>query len=222
MPQQREGADVRRGHVCPWWVIRTFDNPLRRLFHRPEYLLSGLVQPGDHCLDVGCGIGYFTIPLAAMVGDRGSVTAVDVQPRMLEGVARRAAKRGLSARIRLRLATDVGPLADQPVDFVLAFWMWHEVPDQASLLRRLLAALRPGGRFLLVEPRLHVSGKAFAASVARATAVGFEAIAEPAIALSRAVVLIRKSPGGGSEEPHLPASHAETARRYSGTSASAV
>ena len=191
MAQPREGAGVREGHVCPWWLIRTFDNPLRRLFHRPEQVLSGLVRSGDQCLDVGCGIGYFTVPMAALVGDRGSVTAVDVQPRMLEGVARRAARRGLEARIRLRLATDAGPLVEQPVDFVLAFWMLHEVPDQAGLLRSLFAALRSGGRFLLVEPWLHVSGEAFAASAARATAIGFEVLAKPAIALSRAVLFAR-------------------------------
>jgi len=189
MAQPREGAGVREGHVCPWWLIRTFDNPLRRLFHRPEHLLSGLVQPGDHCLDVGCGIGYFTIPLAAMVGDRGSVTAVDVQPRMLEGVARRAARRGLEARIRLRLATDAGPLVEQPVDFVLAFWMLHEVPDPAAFLAEVRACLKPGGRLMVVEPRIHVGEAAFEASVEAAGKVGFTPVGRPDVALSRAVVL---------------------------------
>ena len=192
MPQPGDHTSDSGSHVCPWWLIWTFDNPLRRLFQPPERVLTGLVRAGDHCLDVGCGIGYFTIPMAAIVGDQGSVTAADVQPQMLDGVVRRARKQGLASRIRVRLATEAGPLVAQPADFVLAFWMLHEVRDQAGLLRQLFEALRPGGRLLLAEPRLHVSGAAFAASVERATAVGFDRIAEPAIALSRAILLTRR------------------------------
>ena len=76
--------------VCPWWLIRTLDNPLRRLFQNPEEILKDFVRTGDACLDVGCGIGYFTIPMAKLAGPSGNVTAVDLQPQMLAGVERRA------------------------------------------------------------------------------------------------------------------------------------
>ena len=79
-----------KSHVCPWWLIRTFDNFVRRFLQKPERILQDIVRPGDACLDVGCGIGYFTIPMAGMVGPSGSVTAVDLQPEMLAGVRRRA------------------------------------------------------------------------------------------------------------------------------------
>ncbi len=58
----------RSGNVCPWWLCPTFDNPLRRLIHNPDRILAGLVRPGEIALDLGCGMGYFSIPLARLVG----------------------------------------------------------------------------------------------------------------------------------------------------------
>ena len=179
------------GHVCPWWLIWTFDNPLRRLLQPPERVLAGLVRPADHCLDMGCGIGYLTIPMAEMVGDAGSVTAVDVQPQMLEGVRRRARRRGLESRVRLKLSGGPGLEVAQPVDFALAFWMLHEVPDQDALLRDVFSALKPGGRFLVTEPKGHVSSAAFTVSVERAASVGFRVLHEPRVRFSRAILLAK-------------------------------
>lgn len=177
------------GHVCPWWLIWTFDNPLRRLLQPPERVLAGLVRPGDHCLDLGCGIGYFTIPMAEMAGPTGSVTAVDVQPRMLEGVERRATRRRLESRVRLHLSDGRRLEVAQPVDFALAFWMLHEVPDQDVLLRAVFAALKHGGRFLVAEPKGHVNGAEFRASVERSVAAGFSLLAQPGVRFSRAALL---------------------------------
>ena len=70
--------------------------------------------------------------------------------------------------------------------------MLHEVPDQAAFLAEVIACLKPSGRLLIVEPRLHVSGAAFERSVAIAN-VGLEPIARPTVALSRAVLFSRRS-----------------------------
>ena len=61
---------LRQKHICPWWLCFTFDNPLRRLIHSPETILSKYVRSGDTVLDVGPGMGYFSIPLAGLVGPR--------------------------------------------------------------------------------------------------------------------------------------------------------
>jgi ubiquinone/menaquinone biosynthesis C-methylase UbiE len=179
-------------HVCPWWLIHTFDNPLRRLVQKPERILQDIVRPGDVCLDLGCGIGYFTIPMAGIVGPSGSVTAADLQPEMLAGVKSRAEKAGLSSRIRLYQAKASGLPFEAAFDFALAFWMVHEVPDQESLLQQLRTALKPGGRFLLVEPKGHVRQAAFDRTVGLAEKAGLTKVNPLDIFFSRAVLMVNR------------------------------
>jgi ubiquinone/menaquinone biosynthesis C-methylase UbiE len=171
--------------VCPWWLIRTFDNPLRRLIHDPGQILSGLVAPGQIAADIGCGIGYFTIPLARLVGPHGRVLAVDLQERMLAGVKKRAAKAGIMERIRLCQATSAALGFDGQVDFILTFYMVHEVPDQERFLRQIHAALKPGGTWLLAEPALHVAAVMFEQIAAEACAAGFTPLSRPRVTFSR-------------------------------------
>lgn len=179
-------------HVCPFWLIRTFDNALRRLVHRPERVLDGLAREGEHGADLGCGIGYFTIPLARIVGPGGSVSAVDLQAPMLEGVGRRARAAGVEERVRLVRSDGPLPAFERPLDFALAFWMLHEVPDPDAFLQAVHGALRPGGRLLLVEPMIHVGQADFDREVARGMAAGFRQQARPDVALSRAMLFRRE------------------------------
>jgi ubiquinone/menaquinone biosynthesis C-methylase UbiE len=170
---------------------------LRRLVQNPEKVLTGIVRPGDRCLDIGCGIGYFTIPLARLAGPSGSVVAVDIQREMLEGVRRRAEEAGLSSRVQLHLADSSEPLPGGTFDVALAFWMMHEVPDQERMLREIRRMLKAGGRFLLVEPKGHVNGAEFQKTVSLAEGVGFSKAGEPRLFFSRAV-LMRSPPGPGA------------------------
>ena len=86
-------------HVCPWWLGRILDNPIRRLIHNPEKILGGYIKRGQTVLDIGCGSGTFTIAMARMVGENGRVIAVDVQDEMLQMVRKKAAKEGMESRI---------------------------------------------------------------------------------------------------------------------------
>lgn len=187
MPEPESQAG--HSHVCPWWFIHSFDNPLRRLIQDPMRILTGLVHEGDACVDVGCGIGYFTIPMARLVGDEGTVTAVDLQSPMLAGVERRARAADVSARIRLHQAAATTLNLEGQYDFALTFWMVHEVPDQRVLLGEIRTALRPGGSLLVVEPKGHVSGSAFNRTMEMAREVGFATAPGPRVALSRAVLM---------------------------------
>jgi 2-polyprenyl-3-methyl-5-hydroxy-6-metoxy-1,4-benzoquinol methylase len=180
---------VRGHHVCPWWFCHVFDNPLRRLFQNPGAILAPLVRPGDRVLDVGAGMGYFTIPLARAVGELGKVTAVDLQRQMLDRIVTRAARAGVRDRIDTVISDGSSLGVAGPFDFALAHWMLHEVPDQVSFLARIAAVLAPGGHLLVVEPKLHVSREAFEASVARAAEAGFSVDARPKVPLGNAVLL---------------------------------
>jgi ubiquinone/menaquinone biosynthesis C-methylase UbiE len=156
-------------------------------------MLKGLAGPGDVVADIGCGPGYFTLPLAEAVGDGGSVLAVDLQAAMLEKVRERAERGGLLQRIRLhQCGPDSLGIEDAgPLDFVLAFWMIHEAPGRVGLLAQVYGALRPGGRLLAVEPRGHVGAADWAGTLDDAAAAGFGVVARPRVAFSRAALLER-------------------------------
>ena len=114
-------------------------------------------------IDLGCGPGFFTLPLAELVGQTGSVIAVDVQQEMLDRVRARTETAGLLSRIRFHHSGLEGPGVLGPADFALAFWMLHEVPEKPTFLRQVHDSLKEGGTFLLVEPSGHVSKARFAA-----------------------------------------------------------
>jgi 2-polyprenyl-3-methyl-5-hydroxy-6-metoxy-1,4-benzoquinol methylase len=183
---------LHRGvHVCPWWLAYSFDNPLRRLLHPPERLFSGLIAPGETALDVGCGMGHFTLGLARMVGPAGKVIAVDLQPQMLERVRRRAERAGLSDRIRLLRAGPASLELSARVDFVVASWMVHEVSDRAHFLLELAGLMNPGGRLFVAEPRGHVPAEDVERTVALAQGAGLRVESRPRVPLSRAVIFAK-------------------------------
>lgn len=189
---------LRENHVCPWWLAYTFDNPLRRLLHDPVLLLGPHVREGMTVADIGCGMGYFSLAMAGMVGGTGAVLAVDIQQKMLDIMRKRADKAGVADRIRPLLAThgDIG--IREPVDFVLAFWVVHEVGDPQRFFGQVFSVLKQTGKMLMVEPKVHVSRHALQESLQAARDAGFRAIAEPKVRLSRAA-LLGKGFGAGTD-----------------------
>jgi ubiquinone/menaquinone biosynthesis C-methylase UbiE len=182
---------VRDRHVCPRWLCFTFDNILRKLIQPPEIILKSYINEGDTVLDVGPGRGYFTIPLAAMVGDKGRVIAADIQEKMLLALQKRARRAGMDKRIVLRLCQPDSLGIEEKVDFILAFWMVHEVPDKERFLAQLHFLLKDNGKFLMVEPKLHVAEANFAASVNLTVQAGFTPGDSPHIALSMSALFIK-------------------------------
>jgi ubiquinone/menaquinone biosynthesis C-methylase UbiE len=188
--------------VCPWWLGYALINPLRRWREQPREILAGLVRDGMIVVEPGCGMGFFTLELARMVGPGGRVVALDVQPRMLAGLRRRAAKAGLADVIDARL---VGPdrlgiddLAGT-ADAAVALHVVHEVQDQRAFLGELAAALRPGGRLLVVEPAGHVTGEEFAATLAAAAASGLSRVEAPARGRSLEALFQKPAATAGAE-----------------------
>jgi SAM-dependent methyltransferase len=178
--------------VCPWWFGYFLTCPLRRLAIDPARLLGPFVHDGMTVLEPGPGMGFFTLELARLVGPRGRVLAVDIQPRMLQALRRRAAKAGLLERIDARLATPdslgLGGL-DGAVDFALAFAMVHEMPSVSGFFSEAARALRPGACLLLAEPSGHVEAPAFQAELDAAAQAGFEVIGRPHLRCNQAAVL---------------------------------
>ena len=197
-PHPRSTQDSARSgqHVCPWWVGYLLASPLRRLFVNPLAILAPHVRQGMTVLDLGCAMGFFSLPLARMVGERGRVVCVDVQERMITTLRKRSHKKGLNGIVETRLCTPEGlridDLADT-ADFALAFHVLHETPNQERFLRECLAALRPGGRLLLTEPQGHVSAADFARTLDQARAVGFVEVESLPLKKSRSLLFEKPS-----------------------------
>ena len=179
-------------HVCPWWAAYTFDNPLRRMIHNPRKIFADLVKEGMTVMDVGCGMGYFSINMAKLTGPNGKVIAVDLQQKMLDVMLRRAARAGVADRISAHRCQADSLGISEAADFVLAFWMVHEVGDKGRFFRQLRSILKPGAKLLIAEPKMHVTAAELNETVQTALADGFQYCHSPKVALSR-TALLKKS-----------------------------
>lgn len=184
--------------VCPAWLGYFLASPVRKFIHPPETILTPYVREGMTVLDIGSGMGFFSIPLARMVGATGKVICVDMQEKMLQGLKKRAQKAGISARIETRLCSQhtIGlPDLAAKIDFALVFAVVHEVPDPRRFFAEISAAIVPSGSVLLAEPKGHVSEAEFASTLSLAQQQGFAIIETLHIFRSRSVLLKkRKSP----------------------------
>lgn len=181
----------RDEHVCPWWLAWTFDNPLRKWLHDPQQVIGPFVREGMTAADIGCGMGYFTVAMAKMTGPRGKVLAVDVQQMMLNLCRKRAYRAGVAGQVRTVLCAVDNIAISEPVDFALTFWMVHEVKDSPRFFGQVAAVLRPGGKVLYTEPKMHVTQKRFEEILNHARQAGFSVSNGPTVRLSRSAVLER-------------------------------
>ena len=182
------------GRVCPWWLGYLLASPLRRWFDNPTRLLAPYVRDGMTVLEPGPGMGFFTLELARLVGPSGRVVAPEIQPRMIAGLKRRAARAGLADRVEARNASrdslGVDDLAGK-VDFALAYAVVHEIPDTARFFKETAAALKPGGSLLLAEPAGHVKPAEFDAELALAGQSDLKVAERPAIRRCHAALLVK-------------------------------
>jgi ubiquinone/menaquinone biosynthesis C-methylase UbiE len=168
-----------------------FKSWFRRLFQNPRRILTGLIEPGMTVMDIGCGPGYFTLPLAEMVGAEGHVIAADVQPEMLEMVSEQLRGSPFKDRVLLHACEQDAIGFPDKLDFVLAFYMVHETPDRPRFLAELYGALKPGGRLFLAEPWGHVSTKQYQATLQEAIAAGFTILEHRRLLITHAAILVR-------------------------------
>ena len=178
--------------VCPVWIGYLLASPLRKLFQNPKHILGPYVSEGMTVLDIGCAMGFFSLPLAEMVGPGGKVICVDVQEKMIASLEKRARRVGLSDNLYARVCPS-GSLGlddlNEQIDFALASAVVHEVPDASSFFKEVYAAIKPTGRLLVLEPKGHVSQKDFELTVSTAKQVGFQVMDEPQISCGRALLL---------------------------------
>lgn len=169
-------------------------SPLRKLVENPKKIFGPFVDEGMVVLEPGCAMGFFTLPLARLVGPEGKVIAVDIQPEMLTALERRASKAGLIDRLDIREAGSEGlGIADlaRSADFCALIHVAHEVPDQVHFFSEISNTLKPGGRVLVIEPDWHVTPEEFEISLSAATAAGLQRIESTSVQKGRKALLER-------------------------------
>ena len=120
----------------------------------PDIALNVLKIPkGASVADIGAGSGFITERLSARVGPTGRVFANDLQPQMLQILGRRLALRNITNVTLVQGTADDPKLDPASVDLEIMVDVYHELSQPQAMLRRLRAALKPGGRLVLLEYR---------------------------------------------------------------------
>ena len=184
--------------VCPWWLGYLLISPLRKLLQNPEKIIAPLVHEGMTVVEIGPGMGFFTLEIAKKVAASGRVIAIDIQPKMLEQLEQRAEKAGVRQRIEPRLASsDSLGMTDlaEVVDLVFAYAVVHELPDDRAFFREAFGVLKRNAVLFLAEPGRHVSEECFNAELQKARVEGFE-IVETGHGRQGHTALLRKGSNG--------------------------
>ena len=182
-----EKTDSNR--ICPVEISWGLDNSLRKLVQNPKKILKSYLNPGDKVLDFGCGPGFFTLPIAQLIGDSGTVFAADLQDGMLEKVKNKISTTGLQNKIKLHKCEESSINLNDTVDFILAFYMIHEVVNQGQIFLEFMQILNPRGKLLIIEPNFHVSKTDFKNMLTKLIDTGFKIIERPKVLFSRSVLL---------------------------------
>ncbi|MCU0845736.1 MAG: class I SAM-dependent methyltransferase [Spirochaetes bacterium] len=131
--------------------MQRLDNPERRELLPPSRVLADMGLSAGHAfLDIGAGIGYFSLPALEIVGPGGRVAATDVSAEMLEELKRRAGSASPNIEF-LHCPSTRLPLPDGEIDMALMAFVLHEVEDRAGLLAEILRVLKKGGRLAVIE-----------------------------------------------------------------------
>jgi ubiquinone/menaquinone biosynthesis C-methylase UbiE len=176
-------------YVCPAEFAGSLDNSFRRWLQDPRKILKPFINEGMTVLDLGCGPGVFTVELAKLVHESGKVIAADLQEGMLGIIARKIKGTEIEQRVELHKCEVNSIGLTEKVDFILAFWMVHEVPDHERLFEELKAILKPDGRLYIIEPMMHVTRATFIKLTDRLAKSGFEIVERPRVFFSRALLL---------------------------------
>ncbi|MDO5575812.1 MAG: class I SAM-dependent methyltransferase [Fibrobacter sp.] len=175
--------------VCPAEYAGGLDSGLRRKLQNPSKFLKPFIHKGMSVLDLGCGSGFCVLDIAKLLNGDGCVVGADLQQEMLDLVCQKLENFSQKSLVTLHKCSDSSVGLNQKFDFILMFFMFHEMPNQHSSLSELKGMLNSGGKIMIVEPIIHVNAKRFNSEIELARSLGFTVFARPKIFFSRAVVL---------------------------------
>ncbi len=144
-------ASRRQSLPCPTWLRWLLENPFTEGVNIRTTLFRLDLKPGMRVLDAGCGTGRLAIPIAKGVGPEGGVTAVDIQPGMLE-IAKKRAKAANLDNIRfLQAGIGEGRLERNAYDRAVLVTVLGEIPKRQAAMKEIADALKSGGFLSVTE-----------------------------------------------------------------------
>lgn len=146
---------MKNHRICPVSKAKKLTSIWRFIFQNPYLILGKYLNPGDIALDLGCGPGFFTIPLSRLVGQQGKVYAYDVQQPMLDILQKRISDK--YPNIDKRLIKEDSLEIPESIDFALGYYIIHELSNPDQYLDEIESKLKSGGVLYIAEPVHHVS-----------------------------------------------------------------
>ena len=174
--------------VCPVERSGALEMPIRKLVHNPVKILKPYISTGDKVLDFGCGPGFFTFAMAQLAGESGLVYAADLQDGMLDIVRKKIARYNMQNRIKLHKCEAGAINLNETFDFILAFYVVHEIGNQNSAFQELKRILKPGGKILIIEPDFHVTKSSFREMIIKLENAGFSIKPSKKLIFSRSIL----------------------------------
>jgi len=178
-----------KNRICPVENSGFLDNYFRRIFQQPEKILTPFIYSGMTVLDVGCGPGFFTIAIARLLKGEGKVIAADIQDGMLDKIRKKTENTALKHLVEFQSCNNHSIGVKHQVDFILAFYMVHEVKDKHGFFSELKSILKPSGKIFIIEPKFHVKKVEFQQMVDNLLKMGFTESGRPKVAFSRSVLI---------------------------------
>lgn len=148
-----EGHGRHHEFEHPEKYAKRWNDPARDKWQKPDEVMKVLgVKPGMTVVDIGTGTGYFLPHLSKAVGKEGKVLGLDISEKMLEYVRNNTLENVPHDNVEAKLVERTDPkLDDESVDRVMMVNTWHHVQDRVAYGKKLLAALKPGGKFADID-----------------------------------------------------------------------
>jgi precorrin-6B methylase 2 len=144
--ERRHSDDLHASGLTFWMISIMHDNPLLPYLKNPYRSLEAAgLKPGQKVMEVGCGPGFFTIPAAKIVGEKGLIYAIDVNHRAIKRVEEKMQKYGLSnIKPILNNAADSG-LQEGSIDLSFIFGLRYIAGGLSNLISEMYRILKSGG-----------------------------------------------------------------------------
>lgn len=179
-------------HLHPVEMAGSLESRFRKFLQNPNKILRKYIHSGMTVLDLGCGTGYFTLEIAKLLNNNGKVIASDVQNGMLEILQQKLLNSEVKNQIEILKSEEDSICLTEKVDFILAFYSFHEMKYIDHIITGLTNIVKPETKILISEQKFHVREKTFNSIIKKMKNNGFEICEKPWIFLSRTIVMKKK------------------------------